>query len=147
MSSSNTAAEITCASLVFKATQSSKSSISVTEQVSSLLSTKLGLKVAKEDIDVAHRLGKFNRDKARPVIVKFVRRQTKSDVMRNAKLLKGSVSFLNEDLTKLSAEVLASVRLKDPENLERAWSFEGKLYARYRGKNHSDRIDYEHFQT
>ncbi|KAH3885326.1 hypothetical protein DPMN_009320 [Dreissena polymorpha] len=46
-----------------------QSSISVTEQVSSLLNTKLGLKVQKEDIDVAHRLGKFNRVKARPVIV------------------------------------------------------------------------------
>ncbi|KAH3719412.1 hypothetical protein DPMN_062244 [Dreissena polymorpha] len=32
-----------------------QSSISVTLQVSSLLSTKLGLKVTQEDIDVAHR--------------------------------------------------------------------------------------------
>ncbi|KAH3876017.1 hypothetical protein DPMN_039297 [Dreissena polymorpha] len=71
-----------------------QSSISVTEQVSSLLNTKLKLKVQKEDIDVAHRLGKFNRE-ARPVIVKFVRRQTKADVMRNAKLLKRSGVFLN----------------------------------------------------
>ncbi|KAH3859130.1 hypothetical protein DPMN_101846 [Dreissena polymorpha] len=67
--------------------------------------------------------------------------------MRNAKLLKGSGIFLNEDLKKLNAEVLTSVRLKDPENVERAWSFDGKLYARCRGKDRSDRIDYEHFQT
>ncbi|KAH3863341.1 hypothetical protein DPMN_026326 [Dreissena polymorpha] len=67
--------------------------------------------------------------------------------MRNAKLLTGSGTFLNEDFTKLNAEVLAPVRLKDPENVERAWSFEGKLYSRFRGKDRSDRIDHEHFQT
>ncbi|KAH3740612.1 hypothetical protein DPMN_047318 [Dreissena polymorpha] len=56
--------------------------------------------------------------KIRPVIVRFIRRQTKSDVKRNAKLLKGSGIFLNKDLTKLNAEILASVRLKDPETVE-----------------------------
>ena len=113
-----------------------QSSIALTEQVSSLLSSKLGLRVEKEDIDIAHRIGKHHREKIRPVIVRFIRRQTKSDVMRNAKLLKGSGIFLNEDLTKLNAEVLASVRVKDPETVERAWSFDGKLYARFRGKEH-----------
>ncbi|KAH3751858.1 hypothetical protein DPMN_160048 [Dreissena polymorpha] len=67
--------------------------------------------------------------------------------MRNAKLLKGSGIFLNEDPTKLNAEVLSSVRLKDPETVERAWSFDGKLYARFRGKERFEIIDYEHFQT
>jgi len=52
-----------------------QSSIAVTEQVTSLLSTKLGLRVEKEDIDIAHRIGKYSRDKIRPVIVRFVRRQ------------------------------------------------------------------------
>ena len=115
--------------------------------MSSLLSSKLGLRVEKEDIDIAHRIGKHHRGKIRPVIVRFIRRQTKSDVMRNAKLLKGSGIFLNEDLTKLNAEVLASVRVKDPETVERAWSFDGKLYARFRGKERSEIIDYEHFPT
>ncbi|KAH3768453.1 hypothetical protein DPMN_169666 [Dreissena polymorpha] len=91
--------------------------------------------------------GKYHREKIRPVIVRFIRRKSKSDVMRNAKLLKGSGIFLNEDLTKLNAEVLASVRHKDPETVERAWSFDGKLYARFRGKERSEIIDYEHFPT
>ncbi|KAH3704983.1 hypothetical protein DPMN_080045 [Dreissena polymorpha] len=107
--------------------------------VSSLLSSKLGLRVEKEDIDIAQRIGKYHREKIRPVIVRFIRRQTKSDVMRNAKLLKGSGIFLNKDLTKLNAE--------DLETVERAWSFDGKLYARFRGKERSEIIDYEHFQT
>ena len=114
--------------------------------MSALLSSKLGIRVEKNDIDVAHRLGKFTQDKTRPVIVKFVRRQTKSDVMRNAKLLKDTGIFLNEDLTKLNAEVLASARLKAPEMVERAWAFEGKLYVRYKGKDRADRIEYEQFQ-
>ncbi|KAH3833995.1 hypothetical protein DPMN_107313 [Dreissena polymorpha] len=33
------------------------------------------------------------------------------------------------------------------QTVERAWSFNGKLYARFRGKERSEIIDYEHFQT
>ncbi|XP_052215794.1 uncharacterized protein LOC127834191 [Dreissena polymorpha] len=109
-----------------------QSSIALALQVSSLLNSKLGLRVEKEDIDIAHRIGKYHREKIQPVIVRFIRRQTKSDVKRNAKLLKGSGIFLNKDLTKLNAEILASVRLKDPETVEWAWSFDWKLYAPFR---------------
>ncbi|KAH3727889.1 hypothetical protein DPMN_053835 [Dreissena polymorpha] len=93
--------------------------------MASLLTKKLGMPIATTDIDVAHRLGKFAKNKSRPVIVKFLRRQTKIEIMKRAKMLKGSRLFINEDLTKLNAEVLASLRLKEPDLIERAWSFEG----------------------
>ncbi|KAH3872097.1 hypothetical protein DPMN_035310 [Dreissena polymorpha] len=63
--------------------------------MASLLTKKLGMPIATTDIDVAHRLRKFAKNKSRPV--------------------------------------KASLRLKEPDLIERAWSFEGKLFVRYRG--------------
>ncbi|KAH3704963.1 hypothetical protein DPMN_080025 [Dreissena polymorpha] len=43
--------------------------------------------------------------------------------------------YINDDLTKTNAEVLASLRLKEPELVEKAWSRDGKLFVRYRGND------------
>ncbi|KAH3879976.1 hypothetical protein DPMN_003888 [Dreissena polymorpha] len=72
------------------------------------------------------------------VIVKFVRRQMKIEIMKRAKLLKGTGIFINDDLTNINAEVLASLRLKEPELVEKAWSRDGKLFVRYRGQERNE---------
>ena len=46
--------------------------------------------------------------------------------MKRAKLLKGTGIFINEDLTKINSEVLASLRIKEPE-------FRGEGLVRYQG--------------
>ena len=74
-----------------------QSSISVTNKIVALVNTHLGIHIEPTDIDKAHRLGKFQPNKNRPVIVKFVRRQTKIDILRKAKAFKGSSIFANED--------------------------------------------------
>ncbi|KAH3825927.1 hypothetical protein DPMN_127814 [Dreissena polymorpha] len=66
-----------------------------------MMSQHLDIHLECRGIDVSHRLGKYTPNKDRPVIVKFVRRQTKIDVMKRAKLLKGTGIYINED-----AEVL-----------------------------------------
>ncbi|KAH3847358.1 hypothetical protein DPMN_089678 [Dreissena polymorpha] len=58
--------------------------------------------------------------------------------MSKAKLFKESTIFVNEDLTKLNAEVLTSLRLKQPGAVERSWSFEGKLYAVFKGNQQTN---------
>ncbi|KAH3842900.1 hypothetical protein DPMN_116404 [Dreissena polymorpha] len=90
--------------------QDRQSSVSVTNQIINLVHTHLGISMVPNDIDIGHRLGKFKPNSNRPVIVKFVRRQTKIDILQKAKLFKGLGIYVNEDLTKLNAEVLASVR-------------------------------------
>ena len=72
----------------------------------------MGLDLSPYDIDIAHRLGKYDDKKIRPVIVKFVSRQTKYLVMQNANHLKGTKLSLNEDLTMMNQQVLASTRTK-----------------------------------
>ncbi len=118
----------------------------VADETISLLSKKLGLKLESKDVDVAHRLGKYTPNKNRPVIVKFVRRQTKIDIMQRAKLLKGTGVFINEDLTKINAEVLSSLRLKEPALVERAWSREGKLFVRYRGQDRNEFVSFDKYK-
>ena len=38
---------------------------------------KTGNDISEHEIDIAHRLGKFRQSKQMPIIVNFVRRQTK----------------------------------------------------------------------
>ncbi|KAH3724975.1 hypothetical protein DPMN_050802 [Dreissena polymorpha] len=46
----------------------------------------------------------------------------------------------------LNAEVLASLRLKEPDLIERAWSFEGKLFVRYRRSDRREIVSYEKYR-
>ncbi|KAH3855833.1 hypothetical protein DPMN_098403 [Dreissena polymorpha] len=57
--------------------------------------------------------------------------QTKIDILRKAKLFKGSGIFVNEDLTKLNAEVLASVSLKQSSAVEKNRGLLKSKYSRY----------------
>jgi hypothetical protein len=86
-----------------------QTSMVVADETISLLSKKLGLKLESKDVDVAHRLGKYTPNKNRPVIVKFVRRQTKIDIMQRAKLLKGT--GVNKDQCG-SSIIIASKRTR-----------------------------------
>ena len=105
----------------------------------------MGLDLSPYDIDIAHRLGKYDNKKIRAVIIKFVSRQTKYLVMKNAKHLKGTKLSLNEDLTRMNQQVLASMRLKDKDNITKAWSFEGKLY-RTNKKGITELVPFAEFQ-
>ena len=126
--------------------QDRQSSVSVANKVVTLVNEHLGIAIEPNDIDIAHRLGKFKPNCNRPVIVRFVRRQTKIDIMRKAKLFKGSSIFVNEDLTKLNAEVLASLRLKQPSSVEKSWSYEGKIYALFKGNEQPTHIKYSEYK-
>ena len=124
----------------------SQSSEVTTRMVIEKLNVQTGLRLDEHDVDIAHRLGDYRSSKPRSVIVKFTRRQTKVNVLKNAKKFKGTNIFINEDLTKLNAEVLASLRLKDKKSVERAWSFDGKLYAQFKGQQKGERITDEQYK-
>ncbi|KAH3868750.1 hypothetical protein DPMN_031902 [Dreissena polymorpha] len=66
--------------------------------------------------------------------------------MKRAKLLKGTGIFINEDLTKINAEVLASLRRKEPELVEKAWSRDGKLFQRYQGQERNEQVTYDKYK-
>ena len=111
-----------------------------------LFNEKMGLELSAYDIDIAHRLGKYENNKIRPVIVKFVSRQTKYIVMKNTKHLKGTKLSVNEDLTNVNHKVLSSLRHKDKVNVIKDWSFEGKLYIKTKDDK-TEVVPYSKFQT
>jgi len=57
-----------------------QTSRTTTELLISTIKAKTGLDINEQEIDIAHRLGKYKQGKHRPIIVKFVRRQTKINI-------------------------------------------------------------------
>jgi len=88
---------------------------------------KANITITTDDIDIAHRLGRFEVSKRRQIIVKFVKRTTKITVLRARKLLREHKLYVNEDLTSLNQEVFNSVRTKLLDEVEAAWTCEGKI--------------------
>ena len=115
-----------------------------TTKVINLINDKLSITATENDVDISHRMGPFDHNKNRPVIVKFTRRHVQNNVMKNAKMLKGTGIYVNEDLTKLNAKVLTAMRLKDKDNIARAWSFQGKLFLKDK-TDHIEEVKYKDF--
>lgn len=114
-------------------------------QVVSFLNEKMDLDLSVQQIDIAHRLGPFSRDSNRNVIVKFISRQVKINILSNCSALRNTGVYINEDLTRLNSKVLSSMRLKDPENIERAWSYEGKLFLKRKGEEKHEQTIYKDY--
>ena len=57
--------------------------------------------------------------------------------MKNSKFLKGTGIYVNEDLTKLNRDVLTAIRKKSADTVDRAWSFNRKLFC----KDKSEKIE------
>lgn len=97
------------------------------EAVIKMLKNKLDMPINLSDIDVAHRLGQFRKDGNRPIICKFVSRETKNSVLRNRRNLKGSPFVIREDLTTKNAKLLENT--SQHPNVKNAWSDDGKIIA------------------
>lgn len=96
-------------------------------KVVNFVTDKLEVQLSKDDISIAHRLGRFRRNKPRNIIVKFTRRRKKHEIIRARKVLKKSGFIIFEDLTKVNQQIL-----KDAFQLEcvkNTYSVDGKLFA------------------
>ena len=75
---------------------------------------KAGCQVSRADISICHKVPSRNvkPGQGRPIIAKFVRRQTKIGLMTNKKKLKDSENkiYINDDLTLLRARLAKALR-------------------------------------
>ena len=55
------------------------------------------LDIENVEIERAHRAGRKNRNKPRTIVCKLLRFKDKQNILRKAKLLKGTNIFINED--------------------------------------------------
>ena len=68
--------------------------------------SSIDVQITKNDISIAHRLGKFTEYKARPIIVKFNSRLQKNKALYQRRKLKGTGMGISEDLTAKNHEYL-----------------------------------------
>ena len=97
-------------------------------EVLKLLDRDLNLSLHPRDINIAHRIGQFQKDGNRVIICSFVSRTHRNEVIRRRKLLKGKVQVIREDLTRKNAKLLEEV--SDVSNVSNAWSDQGKIIAK-----------------
>lgn len=82
----------------------------------------------RNDISVCHRL-RGNGKRPRPTIVKFVKRKTKSNIMKAKKNLKDKSQYknvyINDDLSILRGKVVKM--MKDDKSIQKVWTIDGKI--------------------
>ncbi|VEN42895.1 unnamed protein product, partial [Callosobruchus maculatus] len=62
---------------------------------------KMGVSInAKEDIEEVRRLGRYNSERDRPILVKFMKEPTKFTILKNTRNLKGTNVWIDEDYPK-----------------------------------------------
>ena len=95
-----------------------ETSMTTTNKVVDLLNSRLDLKLTLNLIYIAHRLGPYKLGRNRKVIVRFVHREIKQQILAKRKMLKNSGISIFEDMSKLNGEVLASARKKLPDKAD-----------------------------
>lgn len=95
----------------------------------------LGISIQREDLSIAHRLRKGKSGSTRPILVRFVSRQTRDDVYRARRLLKNSENsktiFINEQLTKVNAEIYYRTRrLLRNKDITGTWTYGGDVFLK-----------------
>lgn len=85
----------------------------------------LNLNINEWDIERSHRLGRLKPDRPRPIIVKFTRYNTRSEVFRAKRLLKGTGFVITESLTPQRLGLLNEA--KSNPNVSTTWTSDGKI--------------------
>ena len=93
------------------------------------LAADIGVTLKPEDISVSHRLP-GRPGSTRPFIVKFVRRNTKTTMMKNKRKLRDANRkgvYINDDMTPLRAK-MARILRHDPST-QSVWSIDGRIFC------------------
>lgn len=65
--------------------------------------------------------------KTKSIIVKYISRMKRNELLKRRKELKGTRIYINEDLTKINKLVFGIIR-QDIQEPERVWVWEGKIF-------------------
>ena len=114
------------------------------ELLSKLFSEELNINISKSDISTAHRLGRKreNVPDKRSIIVKFCRRDTKSQAILVSRQRRNSKVFVNESLTPSRRVIFNALRKmkREHQDLVKGCStYDGNIYANTKSTNHLQR--------
>lgn len=93
-----------------------------------IFTEKVGVPVAAEDIEIAHRSGRPGTGRPRPILVRFFSRQKRGTVLEARRKLKQSGVSIGEDLTKDNYNLL--MRASKHSATLSAWSSNGKVIVK-----------------
>ncbi|KAK1906207.1 Glutamyl-tRNA reductase [Dissostichus eleginoides] len=103
---------------------------SVETQVLEALNDR-GVYLKSEEIEICHTLGKPSESGFQRVIIKLVSRKTKVRMMINAKKLKGTGIYINEQLTKSNTDIARTARdLRKRNKIEATWTRDCKIFIK-----------------
>jgi len=71
----------------------------LTEIILRMLNEGMGVRILQEDMDGVTRLGRYNHQKIRPILVALTTMKAKKAIMRSRRNLKGTKIYIEEDLT------------------------------------------------
>ena len=102
--------------------------------VSDIIKSKLNIELCNADISCAHRNGAIARSQKsdrRPIIVKFTRRDLKSDILSSCRRVKPTDIFVNESLTSTRQKIAYALRKakKDFSIISGTTTIEGMVYV------------------
>ena len=112
---------------------------STNEITKDLCRKHLGITLSDSDIDRSHRVGPAKDDGKRAIIIKFARHDTKHQVMKARRKLKGTTVVIKQDLTKDNNNILKAA--VDSDKISKAWSWDGRIFA---VKNGTDTVSVIH---
>jgi len=95
---------------------------------------RLHIQLKPEDISTVHRLPRGNKDKVRPLVVRFASRRSRDAVLRAKKVLHtkpGDRIFVSEQLTKAASNMFFEARkLVREKKLHAAWTINGRIHIK-----------------
>ncbi|XP_055019421.1 uncharacterized protein LOC129411744 [Boleophthalmus pectinirostris] len=99
------------------------------------------IKVAPENITACHTLPKKHKDAKPTIAVRFVNRKHKVELLRQAKLLKGTGVYVNEHLTKKNADIARDARnLRKLKKIQATWTRNGQVKIRLNGTPEESKV-------
>ncbi|CAG9820667.1 unnamed protein product [Phaedon cochleariae] len=109
------------------------------ETVKTIFKSKMKLEMKDCDLGVSYRIGKINKNKSRPIIVKFSNLYSKNMIYGNKKLLKSTGIVIREDLTS-SQQTLLKATLKKVGSTGSAWTNHGNIFVKLNDGNETSLI-------
>ena len=98
------------------------------------LNSHLHVDIQSSDISMCHTLKSFKnngQDNTEKIIIRFVNRKKKNDILKKCKNLRGTKVFINEHLTKRNEELAYLARkLKKEGKISSIWTRNCKIYIK-----------------
>ena len=108
---------------------------------------KRNVMLKSEDISACHTLGRREPGKTNPIVIRFVSRKMKIDILRNSKKLKEPENetlpkiYVNEHLTKLNASIARKARfLRKQQKIVSTWTRNCTVFIKHYIDNEHTRI-------